>query len=502
MNSLTRVMLPGAPIIALAVAIVTHHYGLPVPAAVCAATAVLCAIWWVCECLNIAIVGLLPLVIFPATGVLSEAEVARAYGHPMILLLMSGAFLSVALEHVGAHRRVALTMVQLCGRRSPASLVLAFMLATAFLSMWISNTATTLMMVPIGLAVLSQAQQPLLRLPLLLGIAYSASIGGLGTPIGTPPNIMFMGQLQALYGREFGFGQWMLVAMPIVVLMLAFSWWWLTRALRKATADEYPPIQIPDPGPWRAAEVRVLVILAITALAWIFRSGPGGGWSGLLASAADGGQSLIGDTTIAVAASLALFLCPAGDTTAPPTDSQADPPADSTADGCSASPPASLGGRVISPRLLPWEAAVKIQWGMLLMFGGGVALAAAFSATGLSQSVGGLFSLLQGVPTWLMLLLICLVVTFLTEITSNTATAAILLPLLGELSLTLGMEPEALMVAGTISASCAFMMPVATPPNLVAFSAGGIRTVDMARNGLAVSLFGVVVIALVCGLML
>ncbi len=486
-------MLPGAPIIALVVAIVTHRCGLPVPAAICAATAVLCAIWWVFECLDIAIVGLLPLVIFPATGVLSEAEVARAYGHPMILLLMSGAFLSVALEHVGAHRRIALTMVRVCGKGSPAGLVLAFMLATAFLSMWISNTATALMMIPIGVAVLSQAAQPQLRLPLLLGIAYSASIGGIATPIGTPPNIMFMGQLEALHGKKYGFGQWMSIGMPVVILMLAFTWWWLTRSLRKLSADQFGRIEIPDPGRWQPAEVRVLVILTLTALAWIFRSGPMGGWSGLLPSAAADGHSLVGDTTIAVAAALALFLCPAGREVDKCTLSSAssDSPGEAVA--------ASAGtGSVGARRLLPWEAAAKIQWGMLLMFGGGIALATAFSATGLSRSVGGVFTVFQGAPTWLVLLSICLVVTFLTEITSNTATAAILLPLLGELAITLDMPPERLMIAGTISASCAFMMPVATPPNLVAFSAGGVRTIDMAKNGLAISLFGAVVIAAVC----
>lgn len=488
MDILTRAMLPGGPIIALLLAIVTHRSGLPVEAAICAATAALCAIWWIFECANIAVVGLVPLVIFPVTGVLNESETARAYGHPMILLLMAGFFLSAAMENVGAHRRVALTMVKWVGGGSGPRLVLAFMLATGGLSMWISNTAAALMMVPIALAVLKQSDAPALRVPLLLGIAYSASIGGMSTPIGTPPNVMFMGQIEQLFGVRYGFGAWMMVAMPIVVVLLPAVWWWITRGLRAATSESDQRLTVPDPGPWRTSEIRVLSVLLVTALAWIFRAGPGGGWAGLLPNTTASGNSLIGDTTVAVASALFLFLCPAGD---PESSDEAEPQT-----GLRREVPS------ISPRLLSWSAASQIHWGILLMFGGGLALAAGFEGTGLSAAIGRQLTIFSDAPPWLVILVVCLLITFLTEITSSTATATLMLPILGELAIATGMKPESVMIAGTISASCAFMLPVATAPNVIVFAAGGIKTGEMARNGFVINLFAAVLIAAVTYMML
>lgn len=477
-DALTKWMLPGAPILASGLAIVAYRAGLPVEATVCAWCATVCAVWWIFECLNIAVVGLVPLVVFPVTGVLTEADVAQAYGHPMILLLMGGFFLSAAMESVGAHRRVALTMVQLVGGGSGRRLVLAFMLATGGLSMWISNTAAALMMVPIALAVLKQARDPGLRMPLLLGIAYSASIGGMSTPIGTPPNVMFMGQLEQLFGVRYGFGSWMMVAMPIVCVLLPAVWWWITRGLRDGGK-----IQVPDPGPWRTSEIRVLAILGLTALAWIFRTGPGGGWSAWLPTLASG-HSLIGDTTVAIAAVMLLFICPAGDRPV------------------AANPSSPERGGAISPRLLGWSEAVKIPWGILLMFGGGLALARGFEATGLSAAIGQQLTVFSGAPPWMVILAVCFLMTFMTEITSSTATATLMLPILGNLAIATELPPETVMIAGTISASCAFMLPIATPPNVIVFAAGGIKTADMVRNGLVINVFAAFLIAGVCWLML
>jgi sodium-dependent dicarboxylate transporter 2/3/5 len=498
MDILTKTMLPGGPLVALIIVIVTQRSGLPMEAAICAGTATLCAIWWIFECANIAVVGLVPLVIFPVSGVLGEAETAKAYGHPMILLLMGGFFLSAAMENVGAHRRVALTMVKWVGGNSGPRLVLAFMLATGGLSMWISNTAAALMMVPIALAVLKQSDSQELRVPLLLGIAYSASIGGMSTPIGTPPNVMFMGQIEQLFGVRYGFGAWMMVAMPIVIVLIPTVWWWITRHLRSVTSDKDQRLAVPDPGPWRTSEIRVLSVLFVTALAWIFRAGPAGGWSALLPTTAAEGNSMIGDTTIAVASALFLFLCPAGDPepSAPDDSTATDQSAPTTQPGLRREVPS------ISPRLLTWAAASKIHWGILLMFGGGIALASGFEATGLSAAIGRQLTIFSDAPPWLVILVVCLLITFLTEITSSTATATLMLPILGELAIATGMKPESVMIAGTISASCAFMLPVATAPNVIVFAAGGIKTGEMARNGFMINLLAAMMITAVTYVML
>lgn len=503
-DALTKWMLPGAPILATGLAIVAYRAGLPVEATVCAWCAIVCAVWWIFECLNIAVVGLVPLVVFPVTGVLTEADVAQAYGHPMILLLMGGFLLSAAMESVGAHRRVALTMVKLVGGGSGRRLVLAFMLATGGLSMWISNTAAALMMVPIALAVIKQASDTRLRMPLLLGIAYSASIGGMSTPIGTPPNVMFMGQLEQLFGVRYGFGSWMMVATPIVCLLLPAVWWLLTRDLREGDR-----LQVPDPGPWRTSEIRVLTILGLTALAWIFRASPGGGWSAWLPTLAEG-NSLIGDTTVAIAAVMLLFICPAddrrpaADDDLPGSSGGERTHGSSASSACSKRPAAAVlaSDGAISPRLLSWSEAVKIPWGILLMFGGGLALARGFEVTGLSAAIGQQLTVFSGAPPWVVILVVCFLMTFMTEITSSTATATLMLPILGNLAIATELPPEAVMIPGTISASCSFMLPVATPPNVIVFAAGGIKTSDMVRNGLVINVFAAFLIAGICWWML
>lgn len=464
---LSRWMLPLAPLGAFLISAACYRNGLPLQACCCAWVAMVCAAWWIFECAHIAIVGLLPFVAFPLLGVLDHKTVAQSYGHTMILLLMGGFFLSAAMEKSGAHRRIALSMVHAVGGRGGRRLVLGFMLATALLSMWISNTATTLMMLPIALAVLRQANDPALRTPLLLGIAYSASIGGMATPIGTPPNVVFMGFIEERFGTEVGFAQWMMVGLPIVACLFPAIWWWVTRGLKHAKTVEMPTV-----GQWRPSEKRVLVVFAITALLWIFRRGPSGGWSSLM----PGDGSTVGDTTVVLAACLFLFLCPSGETRA-------------ITDGDEA---ASM-----SPRLLDWQTASQIPWGILIMFGGGLALAAGFESTGLSRAIGSQLAIFQSAPPWAVVLSVCLLITFLTEITSSVATATLMLPILAELALATGMTPESVMIPGTISASCAFMLPVATAPNVIIFGAGGIRTDEMARCGFALNFYAAGIITLI-----
>lgn len=477
----SRWMLPGGPLLGMVVAVACHWQGLAPQASACAAVAIVCATWWIFECLSLAVVGLVPFVFLPLLGVVGHQEIASSYGHTVILLLLGGFLLSAAMERSGAHRRIAIAMVRLVGGGSGKRLVLGFMLATAALSMWISNSATALMMLPIAVAVLQQSGDTRLRTPLLLGIAYSASVGGMATPIGTPPNVVFMGQFFEQTGHEMPFATWMSVGLPVTLILLPIIWWWLTRDV-----TEMQPIEMPAIGPMQSNERRVLAIFAITALLWIFRAGPLGGWSGLLPF--DGG--MVGDSTVALGASLWMFLCPSGRR---------------REDEISASLVASGSGsqqlpgvRIECERLLDWETAAKIPWGILVMFGGGMALARGFQDSGLSAVIGHQLTFMAGAPTWVIVLAVCCLVTFLTEITSSTATAMLLLPILGELAIQLDLPPAVLMVPGTISCSCAFMLPVATPPNAIVFGAGGISTEEMARTGLILNLIAAVVITGLC----
>ncbi len=432
--------------------------GLATPAAATLGLTLLCAIWWVLEPVPIAVTGLVPLAVLPFLGVLPEKEVAAAYGHPLILLLLGGLIISAGLESSRAHRRLALHMVRLVGGRSRRRLVLGFMLASAGLSMWISNTATTLMLMPVALAVLED-EAPELATPLLLGIAYGASIGGLGTPVGTPPNVLFIAQYLDLTGEDFSFLRWMGIGVPVVILLLPVAWWVLTRDLRGSG-----PVDIPAPGPWRPAERRVLVLFALTALAWVTRSEPLGGWSGLL------GVETVGDSTVALASAVAMLVLPSGE----------------------------LDDEGKSPRLLAWSTAQRVPWGLLLLFAGGLALAKAFQASGLSAALGQALAGLAALPLLLVMLTLCLGVSFLTEVTSNTATSAVLLPVLAAAAQQASIPPEILMIPAVLSASCAFMLPVATAPNAIVFASGHISGRQMARTGVALNLVGAVIVSLVC----
>ncbi len=430
------------------------------PALATAAVTTLCAAWWILEPIPIAATSIIPFAAFPLLNVTTHKEVAGAYGHHLILLLMGGFVLSRAVETVGAHRRIALGMVRLTGGGS-RNVVLGFMLASALCSMWISNTATALMLLPVAIAVLDQAEDERLAVPLLLGIAYAASIGGVGTLIGTPPNVFFASFYSDNAGREYGFLEWMKIGIPIVVVMLPLAWLFLTRNLRGTTQDA-KPLVLPKLAAWTSAEVRVMAIFGCAALLWMFRGVPFGGWSNLL------GVTGAGDSTVALVAVLALFLVP---------DKKGKP-------------------------LMTWQQAESIPWGLLLLFGGGIAIAKAFKSSGLDVVVGNELASIAGGPLFLVVGVICLSVTFLTEVVSNTATTTLLMPLLFAAASAGGVLPESLLIPATLSASCAFMLPVATAPNAIVFGTGRVSSTTMLREGFVLNILGVAIISIACLILL
>ncbi len=442
------------PILAVLFALGLTYIGLETPAAITAGITLLTVIWWVSEAIPIAAASLVPFALLPVFGIVDHKTISGALGSHVILLLMGAFMLAKALEKSGAHERLAVYMVRLVGVSSGRRLVLGFMLAAGFLSMWISNTATALIMLPIALAILKNIDNPKLRIALILGIAYASSVGGIGTPIGTPPNVIFMGIYEEQTGQEFSFVQWMKVGVPVVMISLPIMALWLTRNVKLNAR-----IELPECGPWRTEERRTLAVFGLTALAWITRKDPFGGWS----SALD--MPLVGDSTIALFAVVVMFLIPNG--------KQND-------------------------RLLDWKTAGSIPWGLLLLFAGGIAMAKGFTASGLSTMLGDWLSSLAHLPLILMILTICLVVTYLTEITSNTATATLLMPILAAAGVATGIEPALLMIPAAMAASCAFMLPVATAPNAIAYGLGDIKISDMVREGAVLSFVISIVIGLVC----
>ena len=425
--------------------------------AITAAVAVWCVSWWIFEPVPIPVTSLLPIAIFPLSGVLTADQVASAYGNKLVLLLLGGFLLSTAISHCGAHRRLALTMVHWFGNDNPKRLVLGFMVAAAALSMWISNTAATLMLLPVALAVIDSADNKKLALPLLLGLAYAASIGGISTPIGTPPNLIFMQVYEENTGLQISFTQWMMWALPLVIIFLPIIWLWLTRKL-----GHEGELHLPKVGEWTTHERRVMIIFGLTALLWISRREPFGGWSDWL------NLPQANDASVALLAVIALFVIPNGN----------------------------------KQKLLDWKTAQQIPWGILLLFSGGICLAKAFVVSGLSTQLGEQLSAVTSYSIVIMIAVIALTITFMTEATSNTATTAMLMPVLAATAINANIDPLILMIPATFSASCAFMLPVATAPNTIVFSSGHVHIKQMVKEGFILNLIGAVLVTTICWLLL
>jgi sodium-dependent dicarboxylate transporter 2/3/5 len=440
---------------------------LPQPAWRVIGMASLMIIWWLGEVVPIAVTALMPLILSPMLGILPLKTVANNYAHPLIFLFMGGFFLSLALEKSGLHQRIALLTLKAFGSKQSRQIA-GVMVVTAVLSMWMSNTATAVMMLPIGLSIIALAKQAQLSeqnhqqfaVALLLSIAYAANIGGIATLIGTPPNAMLAAYLSANYQINIGFAQWMLYGLPISFLLLVFCWFWLTRWGFKLSHHELPQIKrllhqkLAELPPLSQAEKSVGVIFALTVIAWILRPMI----TQLIPIPLD-------DTMIILIAAVALFAIPSGQGN--------------------------------DDRLLNWENTLKMPWGILLLFGGGLALAQIMQQSGLSDVIVTLIEHQQHIAPFALLFIVVSCVVFLTEVTSNTAITASLLPLLGAISVSIFETPLMLAMPVAIAASCAFMLPVATPPNSVIFASGEVKIKTMAKTGFILNVVSISLISTV-----
>jgi len=468
------------PVFFLSMTLVDLDPGNPVVSRM-AGVAILMATWWITEAIPLFATALLPLVLFPLLGIERAGGTAPIYFNSTIVLFLGGFMIALTMEKWNLHRRIALKIIGIVGG-GPSRIVLGFMVASGFLSMWISNTATAVMMVPIGLAIVLQMEEEFgvedthaFSVGVMLSIAYACSLGGLATLVGTPPNLSFARIFQITFpdAPAISFGQWMIMALPMSVIMLLVTWFLITKVFFRVpghiTVDRsVVEEQAEALGPVTFEERAVFAVFVTTALLWVFRvplrlgvvTIPG--WSQLLPF-----QGLIDDGTVAITMAILLFLIPSR------TPGAAFP---------------TLAGADIIPRL---------PWGIVLLFGGGFALAHGFQATGLSELVGDQFAGLAGVHPLVLILIVCLSLTFLTELTSNTATTEMILPIMASAAVAANIHPLLLMIPATLSASCAFMMPVATPPNAIVFGSDRVRIPEMARIGLLLNLVGVLVIAVV-----
>lgn len=441
-----------------------HPAGLSKEAnAVLAATAWI-AIWWITEAIPIAVTALLPIVLFPISGGLDLSATSASFGHKYIFLYMGGFIIAIAIEKWNLHKRIALNIINLIGS-DVRKIILGFMVATAFLSMWISNTATAVMMLPIGLAIIKQLkdnpntvedENETFGKALMLSIAYSASIGGLATLIGTPPNLVLAGVVLDTYGYEITFMQWFVFGLPISVILIFICWKYLTRYAFNFKQKSFPGGKqeikrlLSQIGFISYEEKVIAFVFALTAFCWITRSF-------LLQKILPG----LDDTIIAIFFAILLFLIPS---------------------------------KTKGEQLINWEEAVKMPWGIILLFGGGMALAKGFEVSGLAIWIGSQMTSLSGLPIFILILVLITAVNFLTEITSNLATTAMLLPVLAPMALTIDVHPFVLMVGAAVAASCAFMLPVATPPNAVVFGSGYLRIPDMVSKGFFMNIVSILVL--------
>jgi sodium-dependent dicarboxylate transporter 2/3/5 len=442
--------------------------GLPVEGWRTAAVAVLMAVWWVTEAIPISATALLPLVLFPVLGVDTITATAAPYAQPMIFLFMGGFMIALAMQRWGLHRRIALNIIHAIGTR-PGSIIAGFMVSSAFVSMWVSNTATTLMMLPIGLSVVELARRPgadgttaagaaNFAVCLMLSIAYASSIGGVATLVGTPTNPLMTAFLFENYGVEISFVQWMMVGVPVALIGLPVTHFALTRMVLPVRMKSLPggrefiEGELRKLGRLSRPELMVAAVFSLVAVLWISQP--------LLETRLPG----ISDTSIAIFGALLLFLLP------------------------------------VDPKrgvfLLSWSHAERLPWGVLLLFGGGLTLAGAIARTGLAEWIGGM---LAGVGTWpvvIVILTVTAVIIMLTELTSNSATAAAFMPIMVALAVTIGENPILLAVPVTLAASCAFMLPVATPPNAIIYGSGAMTIAQMARAGVVLNILFVPIITL------
>lgn len=433
-----------------------------------AAVTLLMAIWWATEAVPVAVTALLPLACFPILGVTDFKTAALPYANPNIYLFMGGFILALGIESSGLHKRLALKMLITVGN-SGSMLVGGFMLVSSLISMWVMNTSTTLMLLPIGLAVcasvaetipnFSQKDKKNFEISLLLGIAYAASIGGMSTLVGTAPNIIFVGFMQETYGLEISFTDWMKLGVPIATMMLLASWYAITKIVYPvnfiASIETKLQLQnmLSDLGPLSRDEKKVLIIFSLAASAWMFRT------------LIDNYAPFYGltDAGIAIIAALSFFLIPS-------ENQKTD--------------------------LLTWEQANKLPWGLLVLFGGGLSLAASIGSSGLGGWIGQGLTILENVPPIVLILAVATMIIFLTEITSNVATTSTFLPVVGAVAVALGIAPIALTIPVVLAASCAFMLPVATPPNAIVFGSGKLTIPNMIRAGFALNIIGIFLVTL------
>ncbi len=442
-----------------------------------AALAALMALWWVSEAIPVPATALLPVLVLPLLGVRDIAEAAAPYGNPLIFLFLGGFLIALAVQRWGLHKRLALAMLRRTGT-SPHALVAGFLAVAAFLSMWLSNTATSIVLLPVALSVASMVRRgsaehmdsrtrTAVDAALLLAIAYGANIGGLATLIGTPPNALLAGFLLQSTGYSLGFARWMLFALPVAVILLAAAWLVLTRLAFRIPAAPLPGAaatigaELAALGPVSGPELRVAAVFVTVATAWLLRPAV----EGMLPD----GVTMT-DPAIAIAGALALFLLPSG--------------------------------RRVGERLLDWSQARRLPWGVLILFGGGLSLAAAIGDTGLAIWIADALAGLADLPMGVIVTGITAIIILLTELTSNTATAATFLPLVAELAVRLGHNPLLLTIPAAVAASCAFMLPVATPPNAIVYGSGRITMGQMAWAGIWLNVLATVVITVAAFLLL
>ena len=423
------------------------------------------AIWWVTEAIPIAATALLPIILFPLSQGMELPTTTESYGHKYVFLYLGGFLIAIGIEKWNLHKRIAINIISFIGT-DVRKVILGFMIATAFLSMWISNTATSVMMLPIGVAIIKQLkdnpaslenENTIFGKALMLGIAYSASIGGIATLIGTPPNLVMAGVISEIYNYEITFFKWFIFGFPISIILLFFCWYYITRVAYVFNQREFPGGRSEvnrlknDLGPISYEEKIIAIIFALAGFCWITRSF-------FLQSI----LPVLDDTIIAISFGLILFVIPS---------------------------------KAKTNTLLNWKDTIQLPWGVIILFGGGMAIAKAFEISGLAIWLGELMTTLNALPFFILIIFLIAAVNFLTEITSNLATTAMILPVLASLAFEIGVHPFGIMIGAAVAASCAFMLPVATPPNAIVFGSGYLKIPDMVSRGIVLNIFSIILIA-------